>query len=31
VDLGPFGLRNNNEIFLPTVEPYGLIEATFHR
>jgi urate oxidase len=31
VDLGPFGLRNNNEIFLPTVEPYGLIEATFRR
>jgi len=31
VDLGPFGLRNNNEIFLPTIEPYGLIEATFRR
>jgi len=31
VDLGPFGLNNNNEIFLPTVEPYGLIEATFRR
>jgi urate oxidase len=31
VDLGPFGLRNNDEIFLPTVEPYGLIEATFRR
>jgi urate oxidase len=31
VDLGPFGLRNTNEIFLPTVEPYGLIEATFRR
>ncbi|MGO9641099.1 MAG: factor-independent urate hydroxylase [Candidatus Acidiferrales bacterium] len=31
VDLGPFGLRNDNEIFLPTEEPYGLIEATLRR
>ena len=31
VNLEPFGLRNNNEIFLPTAEPYGLIEATFRR
>jgi urate oxidase len=31
VNLEPFGLNNNNEIFLPTVEPYGLIEATFRR
>ena len=30
-NLEPFGLRNSNEIFLPTVEPYGLIEATFRR
>jgi len=31
VDLGPFGLRNENEIFLPTEEPFGLIEATLRR
>jgi hypothetical protein len=31
VDLGPFGLNNHTENFLPTVEPYGLIEATFRR
>jgi urate oxidase len=30
-NLEPFGLRNSNEIFVPTVEPYGLIEATFRR
>lgn len=28
VDLRPFGLENRNEIFVPTDEPYGLIEAT---
>ncbi len=28
VDLSPFGLENNNEIFLPVEEPHGLIEAT---
>jgi urate oxidase len=27
VDLSPFGMDNNNEIFVPTSEPYGLIEA----
>jgi urate oxidase len=27
VDLKPFGIENENEIFLPTDEPYGLIEA----
>ncbi len=27
VDLSPFGMENNNEIFVPTDEPYGLIEA----
>ena len=28
VDLSPFGLNNDNEVFLPTDEPHGLIEAT---
>ena len=28
VDLRPFGLDNRNEIFVPTDEPHGLIEAT---
>ncbi|HKX30742.1 MAG TPA: urate oxidase [Blastocatellia bacterium] len=27
VDLSPFGMDNNNEIFVPTDEPHGLIEA----
>lgn len=31
VDLGPIGLDNPNEIFVPTAEPYGLIQATMHR
>jgi urate oxidase len=31
VDLSPFGLENNNEIFVATEEPYGLIEATVVR
>ncbi len=31
VDLGPFGLKNENEIFVPTDEPHGLIEATLRR
>lgn len=31
VDLGPFGLENPNEVFVPTTEPYGLIEATLRR
>jgi urate oxidase len=31
VDLAPFGLRNDNEIFVATSEPYGLIEATVRR
>ncbi|MGB6843682.1 MAG: urate oxidase [Candidatus Acidiferrales bacterium] len=31
VDLSPFGLDNPNEIFLPTDEPHGLIEATLRR
>jgi urate oxidase len=28
VDLQPFGLENENEVFAPVEEPYGLIEAT---
>ena len=31
VDLAPFGLKNENEIFVATEEPYGLIEATVKR
>ena len=31
VDLSPFGLENDNEVFLPVDEPYGLIEATIKR
>lgn len=31
VDLAPFGLTNENEIFVPTDEPHGLIEATLRR
>jgi urate oxidase len=30
-DLSPFGLDNKNEVFVPTSEPYGLIEATLKR
>jgi urate oxidase len=31
VDLSPFGLENDREIYTPTTEPYGLIEATVRR
>ncbi len=31
VDLSPFGLSNENEIFVPTDEPFGLIEAVVER
>lgn len=31
VDLSSFGLDNPNEIFVPTEEPFGLIEATVKR
>jgi urate oxidase len=31
VDLSPFGLDNDNEIFVATDQPYGLIEATVER
>lgn len=31
IDLAPFGLDNPAEVFLPTEEPHGLIEATVRR
>lgn len=31
VDLSPFGLKNQNEVYVPTEEPFGLIEATIER
>ena len=31
VDLAPFGLSNDREIYTPTTEPHGLIEATVRR
>lgn len=31
VNLKPFGMENPNEIFVPTDEPHGLIEATIAR
>jgi urate oxidase len=31
VDLSRLGLPNRNEVFVPTDEPYGLIEATLTR
>lgn len=31
IDLARFGLENRNEIFVPTDEPHGLIEATIAR
>jgi urate oxidase len=31
VDLSPFGLENRNEVFVPTEEPHGLIEARVAR
>lgn len=31
VNLSPFGVSNANEIFVPTDEPHGLIEATIQR
>ena len=30
-DLSPFGLSNDNEVFVPVDEPHGLIEATMKR
>lgn len=31
IDLAPFGLKNENEVFVPTEEPFGLIEASLGR
>jgi urate oxidase len=31
VNLEPFGLENRNEVFVPTDEPFGLIQATVRR
>ena len=31
VDLSPFGVENNNEVFIAADRPYGLIEATVTR
>jgi urate oxidase len=31
VNLQPFGLENNNEIFVGTDEPFGLITGTLRR
>lgn len=31
VDLSPFGRKNDNQIFMPTDEPHGCIEATIER
>ena len=31
IDLAPFGMTNDNEVFVATREPYGLIEATITR
>ena len=31
VDMAPFGLPNDRDVFTPTTEPYGLIEATVRR
>lgn len=31
VDLSPFGIANDREVYVSTTEPHGLIEATIHR
>jgi urate oxidase len=31
LDLSPFGMENNNEIFVPTDQPHGLIEGRLSR
>jgi urate oxidase len=31
IDLQPFGIENRNELFVPTDEPHGQIEATIRR
>ena len=30
-DVSRFGIDNRNEVFVPTDEPYGMIEATLRR
>ena len=31
VDLSPFGIANDREVYVSTTEPHGLIEATIRR
>ena len=31
VDLGPFGMTNDKQVYMATTEPHGLIEATVRR
>jgi urate oxidase len=31
VDLSPFGIANDREVYVSTTEPHGLIQATVHR
>jgi urate oxidase len=31
VDLSPFGMANDREVYVSTTEPHGLIEATIRR
>ena len=31
VDLSPFGIENDREVYISTTEPHGLIEATIRR
>lgn len=31
INLAPFGLENRNDVFVPTEEPFGLIEASVAR
>jgi urate oxidase len=31
VDLSPFGIKNDREVYISTTEPHGLIEATIRR
>ena len=31
IDLSPFGMQNKNEVFVPTEEPHGQIEASISR
>ncbi len=31
VDLSPFGIENDREVYVSTTEPHGLIEATIRR